>query len=483
MTLPRYRLHVELRNVEPPVRRVVEVPGHLSLADLHLVLQAAMGWEDLHPWRFEFVDAVFGQPELLDLPARDVHDTALWGLADLDPRRGDTLRYVYDFGDRWDHTVRVEQVLPSGGEAPEAPARVLEGDGRCPPEDVVGAPPTYAEALEALQDPSHPEHESWRERLGADFDPDAFSPDVANAALLALFEPGGRIGSVEIPLDPEVADALTEIFRLQDDRTEGEARVTDAVREVAEELLVLHAETEGGDFLRARKLATWAAGALHAAFQEFRALHARRDRMTLAELGDLFGVSSGSVGRRSRQLRETARSVVFFPFPSDSEAGRVLGQMLEGLDEGDGADAFEKTVSELAALLTDVPDPDAAEGEGEDGLELSFGDIEVVPANPPDTSSSSIGDEDDPPKYRAERRILIGEETGAPAPYREAARILEEHGDEMERESLKYLLQRGLETAPARAREPLMALAVRHFGTDVATWRPEGAGPWLEGDS
>lgn len=482
MTLPRHRLHVELRNVEPPVRRVVEVPGHLSQADLHLVLQAAMGWEDRHAWRFEFEDDVFGRPELLDLPGRDVHDAALLGLADLDSRRRDTLRYVYDFGDRWDHTVRVEEVLPAGG-PPGAPAQVLDGVGRCPPEDVGGAP-AYTEALEALDDPNHPEHERWRARLGADFDPDAFLPDVANAALLALFEPGGRIGSEEVPLDPGVADALTKIFHLQDERTEGEARVTETVRGVAEELLILHAEAEGGDFLRARKLATWAAGALHAAFQETRVLHPRRDRMTLAELGDRFGISSGSVGRRSRQLRETARSVVFFPFPSGSEAGRVLSQMLEELAEGDGADAFEETFSRLAALLTTAPNLDTPEGDGEDladGLELSFGDIEVVPADPPDTSSSSVGDEDDPPEYRAEHRLLIGEETGAPAPYREAARILEEYGDEMERESLKYLLQRGLETAPARARRPLMTLAVRHFGTDVATWRPEGAGPWLQG--
>lgn len=84
MTLPLYRLHVELRNVEPPVWRVVEVPGHLSLAELH--------------------------------------DAALLGLADLDPRRGDTLRYVYDFDDRWDHTVRVKEVLtPSSRTWPTPP--------------------------------------------------------------------------------------------------------------------------------------------------------------------------------------------------------------------------------------------------------------------------------------------------------------------------------------------------------------------------
>lgn len=67
----------------------------------------------------------------------------------------------------------------------------LRGRGRRP-EDCGGAP-GYAEMLEALDDPSHPEHDGWRDWIGPDFDPEAFSADVANAALLALCEPGGRL--------------------------------------------------------------------------------------------------------------------------------------------------------------------------------------------------------------------------------------------------------------------------------------------------
>ncbi|WP_345947034.1 hypothetical protein [Bradyrhizobium sp. 174] len=49
---------------------------------------------------------------------------------------------------------------------------MLEAAGRCPPEDVGGAP-GYAEYLDAISDPAHPEHEHMR-RWG----PERFDPNV-----------------------------------------------------------------------------------------------------------------------------------------------------------------------------------------------------------------------------------------------------------------------------------------------------------------
>ena len=62
------------------------------------------------------------------------------------------MTYLYDFGDGWEHTIRVEYVV-----APEPGARypqLVEATGRCPPEDI-GGPPGYEEYLEAIKDPSH----------------------------------------------------------------------------------------------------------------------------------------------------------------------------------------------------------------------------------------------------------------------------------------------------------------------------------------
>jgi hypothetical protein len=70
-----------------------------------------------------------------------------------------TLRYLYDYGDGWEHTIKVERMA-----APEpdvAYPRLIEASGRCPPEDVGG--PGYAEMLEALADASHERHAEMRE--------------------------------------------------------------------------------------------------------------------------------------------------------------------------------------------------------------------------------------------------------------------------------------------------------------------------------
>ena len=47
-----------------------------------------------------------------------------------------TLRYLYDFGDGWEHTIKVERLI-----APEPDVlypRLIEAAGRRPPEDVGG---------------------------------------------------------------------------------------------------------------------------------------------------------------------------------------------------------------------------------------------------------------------------------------------------------------------------------------------------------
>ena len=43
-----YEIKIELREVRPAVLRRVQVPGELSLAGLHAVVQVAMGWTDSH---------------------------------------------------------------------------------------------------------------------------------------------------------------------------------------------------------------------------------------------------------------------------------------------------------------------------------------------------------------------------------------------------------------------------------------------------
>ena len=59
---------------------------------------------------------------------------------------------------------------------------ILGGERAGPPEDAGGLG-GLAALLEALSDPGHPEHESYRAWGGEDFDPEYFDPRAANAFL------------------------------------------------------------------------------------------------------------------------------------------------------------------------------------------------------------------------------------------------------------------------------------------------------------
>jgi hypothetical protein len=47
-----------------------------------------------------------------------------------------TFKYLYDFGDGWEHTIKIERIVEA--EPGASYPRLLEASGRCPPEDVGG---------------------------------------------------------------------------------------------------------------------------------------------------------------------------------------------------------------------------------------------------------------------------------------------------------------------------------------------------------
>lgn len=57
------RIYAELREIEPPVWRRIEVPADFTLPQLHSVLQIAFGWEDRHLHEFRIQGVAFGMPD------------------------------------------------------------------------------------------------------------------------------------------------------------------------------------------------------------------------------------------------------------------------------------------------------------------------------------------------------------------------------------------------------------------------------------
>jgi hypothetical protein len=168
------QMKITLDDVTPTVSRVIEVPLSIRLDRLHTVFQAALGWTDSHLWELTFGHTGFGIPDPsygFDGPL----DASKATLAEaLEGMRGKTFRYLYDFGDAWEHTIKIQSIAPADlqGSYP----RLLEATGMRPPEDS-GGPWGYAEKLEALADRTHEYHEEALDALGDDHDPHA-QPDI-----------------------------------------------------------------------------------------------------------------------------------------------------------------------------------------------------------------------------------------------------------------------------------------------------------------
>jgi hypothetical protein len=174
-----YQLKVTLKDIKPPVWRRLLVPDR-SLAGLHEVIQAAMGWENYHMYDFEVGGVHYTDPRgMADLDMEDAGRAKLGQVA-LEGKA--KFRYTYDFGDDWRHEVVVEKVLsPEEGRAYPA---CIDGKRACPPEDV-GGPWGYMEFAEAIRDPKHERHEEFLEWRG-EFDPEAFDLEAVNKELRRL---------------------------------------------------------------------------------------------------------------------------------------------------------------------------------------------------------------------------------------------------------------------------------------------------------
>jgi hypothetical protein len=175
-----YRLYVFLLDIAPPIWRRLELSSETSLAQLHKVLQAAMGWQDYHLHEFEIGGQRYGVPDTAyDLPGEVVKDSTV-KLSSALPRKGASLLYSYDFGDNWAHSVVLEDIVPI--EPDTKYPRVLDGARACPPEDS-GGPYGYADLVEILAKPRHREHRQMREWAGKNFDPEKFSAKATNLLL------------------------------------------------------------------------------------------------------------------------------------------------------------------------------------------------------------------------------------------------------------------------------------------------------------
>jgi Plasmid pRiA4b ORF-3-like protein len=186
-------LTIELRGSKPRIWRRLVLPGDLTLDAVHAQFQAAMGWTDSHLHRFQ-PGAGQGHEQvyfITEFDEEEGDEGTLETTVRLDQvlrAPGDRMVYLYDFGDGWEHLVKLESVKPVSGEPVEP--LCIGGAGACPPEDVggiwgfleVAAWLRAGAPVDAVPEPFETaEHAlGW---LPVDYHPDAFDQNEASAAM------------------------------------------------------------------------------------------------------------------------------------------------------------------------------------------------------------------------------------------------------------------------------------------------------------
>lgn len=112
------QIKITLRELKPPIWRRIQVEDTMTFRELHEVIQLLMDWEDSHLHNFE-----------VDGTSRGYRKRTYIGLSEDNPfgaapdfiekeeqlkdwfKKGDTALYTYDFGDNWEHHLKVEDVL------------------------------------------------------------------------------------------------------------------------------------------------------------------------------------------------------------------------------------------------------------------------------------------------------------------------------------------------------------------------------------
>jgi hypothetical protein len=210
-------IEVSLKHIRPRIWRRFLLNEQATFADLHRAIQDAFGWMSCHLWEFQAAgrhresiagvpDDGFGWGEPTP-DAEKVLVTAYLG------RAARTCVYLYDFGDDWEHTVKLTRTVEQ-----DAWRVLLAGRRSAPPEDCGGVP-GYEDCVAVASGEST--DEDLAEWLG-DWDPDGWSLAAAKARFDRIRPPtpprrrsGGSVRATITALladPPEDMEALEAIL-------------------------------------------------------------------------------------------------------------------------------------------------------------------------------------------------------------------------------------------------------------------------------
>lgn len=161
-----YQLHIQLNDIIPTIWRRILTPSHVRLDDFHRILQTAIGWTNSHLHLFDTGSDTFAP---LEFEVEDARNSRKVQLEDILKKEGSTVRYEYDFGDGWVHTLTLE--------------KIVQFDGDVFVTQCIGGVFGFHRMLEILKDPSHEEYREFKVWLGRNYHPEKFDLNKVNKQL------------------------------------------------------------------------------------------------------------------------------------------------------------------------------------------------------------------------------------------------------------------------------------------------------------
>jgi len=173
-----YQFRVSLNNIRPAIWREFEVESNITLKRFVVIVLKVMGWTNTHLHQLEIAGQQFSLP--CDGGDNDFENENKFFLHDFSLKELRHMLLMYDFGDGWEHSITLEDVMEpkKGVKYP----RCIQGERNCPPEDC-GGPMGYLDFMDAIMSPVHPEHDSMMEWYGRKFDSEKFDLKGINRGL------------------------------------------------------------------------------------------------------------------------------------------------------------------------------------------------------------------------------------------------------------------------------------------------------------
>lgn len=130
-----YQIKAVIKQISPMIWRRFQIPGDMTLAQLHYILQIAFDWSDefLHRFTIHAKDYGIYRPGCLWLSG-DAHEVRL---CDLVLRVRERFVYEYNFYDNWQVQLRVEDISEP---VPEESYPKCTAGKRCGPLEDCGGP-------------------------------------------------------------------------------------------------------------------------------------------------------------------------------------------------------------------------------------------------------------------------------------------------------------------------------------------------------